>query len=116
MTLNNKIFYKYIESLYTQYNYKDEFSTAIEEFFDSRNIIAVWCTDNSNPTKYLLITIHTEVDTDVLIDSAIDFSKEFDVDFVTLTKEFTTYFENNHKTDVSVSEYRLVFERRNMVA
>lgn len=116
MTLNHKIYYKYVESTYTCENYKQEFSKKIEEFFSNRNITALWCSENSNPTKYILIMIYTEIDSDVLVDAAKDFAKEFDVNFITLVKELSTYYEDNHKYDTKVDEYRLLFERKNMVA
>ena len=50
------------------------------------------------------------------MDAAKDFAKEFDVNFITLVKELSTHYKDNYKYDTAVDEYRLLFERKKMVA
>ena len=116
MTLNEKIFYRFVESEYTTRNYKDEFREKIETFFDNRGLTGIWCAENSDPTKYILIMIYTDADIEVITDSAIAFAKEFNVDFQTIIKEVSYHFEGNKQYETTVDEYRLLFERINMVA
>lgn len=115
MTLRNKIFYKYVEAIYTKENYLQDFDKEVVDFFNDRNITAVWCSENSSPTKYILIMIYTELDTDVLIDAAKDFAKEFDVIFSNLIKVLNVHFEDNKKIGTDVDEYRLLFESKGLI-
>ena len=115
MTLNNNLFYKYIESKYITENYLDELKANIVSFFDSRNIQA-FLLESHDPCTYLLIQILTEVDTDVLEEASKEFAKEFDVEFLTLVKELSAHYENNRRISSQVNEYRLVFKKKRMVA
>lgn len=117
MTLHRNLLYKYRETKLTLLNYEEELENAIFDFFSNIDIddelILIDIIENG---RELRITIRDEyVDTDVLKEHAKAFAKQFDIDFVKMTKFFVYNFVNWKET-TTLDGYQLLFSLNKTIA
>lgn len=113
MVLNTKIYYRYKESKLMEENYYKELTKAIQDFFLKYQIN---CVEFNCSLNKLSVYISQNIDMDILISYAIDFSEEFDMTLKRIVKKTNIDFENNKRTGMSVEGYRLIFEKKYIIA